>query len=116
MIDFANWLVTALGIYVALGVAFAAPFVLRGAARIDPAARDVTVGFRLIIVPAVVTLWPILLRRWLAGRHPREERFAFRPEGWSFEDLTLHFRETVGATLEMPGMDVPHYRWYDGVE
>lgn len=49
-------------------------------------------------------------------RHPREERFAFRPEGWSVEDLTLHFRETVGASLEMPGMAVPHYRWYDGVE
>ena len=59
-------------------MAFAAPFVLRGAARIDPAARDVTVGFRLIIVPAVVTLWPILLRRWLAGRQPREERNAHR--------------------------------------
>lgn len=48
-------------------------------------------------------------------RHPREERFAFRPEGWSVEDLRLHFRETVGASLEMPGMDVPHYRWYGGV-
>jgi hypothetical protein len=49
-------------------------------------------------------------------RHPREERFAFRPEGWSVEDLRRHFRETVGASLEMPGMGVPHYRWYSGVK
>jgi NAD(P)-dependent dehydrogenase (short-subunit alcohol dehydrogenase family) len=49
-------------------------------------------------------------------RHPREERFAFRPEGWSVDDLRRHFRETVGAQLEMPGMGVPHYRWYGGVE
>ena len=27
-----------------------------------------------------------------------------------------YFRETIGASLEMPGMDVPHYRWYDGVK
>jgi NAD(P)-dependent dehydrogenase (short-subunit alcohol dehydrogenase family) len=49
-------------------------------------------------------------------RHPREERFAFRPEGWTLDDLRLYFRETVGAQLEMPGMDVPHYRWYRGVK
>lgn len=49
-------------------------------------------------------------------RHPREERFAFRPEGWSVDDLRRHFRETVGASLEMPGMGVPRYPWYDGVK
>ena len=86
-------------------------------------------------VPAADSVAPLVVylqsdaSRWVTGqviflsgdtlallRHPREERFAFRPEGWSFEDLALHFRETVGATLEMPGMDVPHYRWYDGVK
>ncbi len=48
-------------------------------------------------------------------RHPREERFAFKPDGWTFDDLQRYFRETVGAALEMPGMGVPHYKWYDGV-
>jgi hypothetical protein len=48
-------------------------------------------------------------------RHPREERFAFRPEGWSLDALRAHFRETVGAELEMPGMSPNHYRWYGGV-
>lgn len=49
-------------------------------------------------------------------RHPREERFAFAPEGWSYEALVRHFPDTVGAQLEMPGMGVPRYRWYDGVD
>ena len=49
-------------------------------------------------------------------RHPREERFGFKPDGWTVGDLELYFRDTVGASLEMPGMDVPRYRWYGGVE
>ena len=48
-------------------------------------------------------------------RHPREDRFAFSPEGWSYEALVRHFRQTIGASLEMPGMGVPRYRWYEGV-
>ncbi len=48
-----------------------------------------------------------------AARAMREQG---SPEGWSVEDLSLYFRETVGASLEMPGMDVPRYRWYDGVK
>lgn len=85
-------------------------------------------------VPAADSVAPLVVyllcddSRWVTGqaiflsgdtlallRHPREERFAFRPEGWSLDDLRRHFRETVGASLEMPGMDVPHYPWYDGV-
>lgn len=48
-------------------------------------------------------------------RHPREERFAFRPEGWTLDALRAHFRDTVGAELEMPGMLPNRYRWYGGV-
>ena len=48
-------------------------------------------------------------------RHPREERFAFRADGWSLEALRSHFRDTVGAQLEMPGMGPNQYRWYAGV-
>ena len=49
-------------------------------------------------------------------RHPREERFGFKPDGWSREDLQRYFKDTDGASLEMPGMDVPRYPWYDGVK
>ena len=85
-------------------------------------------------VPAAASVAPLVVyllcdeSAWVSGqviflsgdtlallRHPREERFAFRPEGWSLDDLRLHFRETVGAALEMPGLGEPRYPWYDGV-
>ena len=55
------------GAYLALGALFAVPFVLRGAAAIDPAARGGTLGFRLVILPGAVLLWPWLARRWRSG-------------------------------------------------
>ncbi len=72
-------LLVLLGLYLALGVCFAVPFVMRGMNRIDPHAANGTWGFRLIIVPGVVFLWPLLARRWLLGAtHPPEERNAHR--------------------------------------
>lgn len=68
-----------LGLYLGLGVCFAIPFVLRGANRIDPHAAQGTWGFRLLIAPGSVLLWPLLLRRWASGAtHPPDERNAHR--------------------------------------
>ena len=74
----AGWLLAAVGIYAALGLAFGIAFVLRGAARIDPQAAGGSWGFRLAILPGVAALWPILARRWAAGTPPPEERNAHR--------------------------------------
>ena len=65
----ATVIVKVVGCYLAAGVLFALPFVLWGAGRIDPAAREVTPGFRLLIFPGSVALWPLLLKRWLSGQH-----------------------------------------------
>ena len=62
----AGWVVATAGAYVAAGVVFAAAFVTWGVSRIDPVAREGTWGFRLIILPGVVALWPLLLIRWRA--------------------------------------------------
>lgn len=70
----ASLLVLALEVYLGLGMLFAVPFVWRGARRIDRAARDGTWGFRLLILPASVALWPWLVRRWRRGGPPPEER------------------------------------------
>jgi len=51
--------------YGVLGVLFATAFVARGIASVDPAAKSSTIGFRLIVFPGVVALWPLLLRAWL---------------------------------------------------
>ena len=64
----ATWLVRLVGVYFACGILFAVPFLARGAAAIDPGAREGSWGFRWIVLPGVVALWPLLLRRWLAGR------------------------------------------------
>jgi hypothetical protein len=67
----ATWLVRGIGIYLALGVLFAVPFVVRGVGRVDPAAIGAGWGFRLLILPGVAALWPVLARRWAAHRSPR---------------------------------------------
>ncbi|MEM8712302.1 MAG: hypothetical protein AAGG01_15230 [Planctomycetota bacterium] len=64
------------GAYVALGALFSIPFVLIGAGRIDPDAREGTWGFRALILPGAVLLWPLLAKRWAQagpdGSVPRE--------------------------------------------
>ena len=68
-----------LGIYLGCGLLFAVPFALVGANRIDPHAKPGTWGFRVLILPGTIFLWPLLLRRWLRGEHePVEERNAHR--------------------------------------
>lgn len=54
--------------YAAIGLVFAAAFSVRGAGRLDPAAKKATLGFRLIILPGSAALWPLLAWRWLRRR------------------------------------------------
>ena len=63
----AEWFVGALTVYASLGLAFGIVFVTAGVQRIDPVARNAGIGFRLIIFPGVVALWPTLLFRWIRG-------------------------------------------------
>ena len=66
----AQTLVWLLGIYVLLGLVFAPFFVTVGAGRIDPSVKHSSWGFRVMIVPGVIALWPILAGRWLRGVQP----------------------------------------------
>ena len=72
------WIVRLLEFYLLAGVLFGIPFVLRGVARVDPVARKGTWGFRLVVLPGVIALWPLLLWRWVGGRQPPRERNAHR--------------------------------------
>jgi hypothetical protein len=51
-------------IYAVAGLEFAVIFVAWGVNTIDPASRGASIGFRLIIIPGVVALWPCLAWRW----------------------------------------------------
>jgi hypothetical protein len=75
----AELVVAAAGAYVAAGALFAVAFVAWGVSRVDPVAREGTRGFRLIILPGVTALWPLLAIRWIAGSmHPPAEINAHR--------------------------------------
>jgi hypothetical protein len=63
----AEWLVYALAAYAAAGIMFAAAFVVWGIRRVDPVAQHSPMGFRLIVMPGVVALWPLMLTRWMGG-------------------------------------------------
>jgi hypothetical protein len=77
-IEIAPWLVQALGAYAALGVLFAVAFLTRGIERVDPGAHGSGWGFRLVVLPGVVALWPLLLSRWMRGTQRPIESNAHR--------------------------------------
>ncbi len=78
MLTIATWLVNALAVYAAVGLVFAIAFVWKGAGESEPAAAEGTIGFRLLLLPGTIALWPILARRWLHGEGPPVERNAHR--------------------------------------
>ena len=55
-------------LYPAIGLVFACAFLTVGISRVDPVSKGSGIGFRLIILPGVVALWPVLLTRWIRGR------------------------------------------------
>jgi hypothetical protein len=61
----AELLVDALTAYGLAGLVFAVAFVTMGIQRVDSVAEHAPLGFRLIVLPGVATLWPLLLVRWL---------------------------------------------------
>jgi len=67
------------GIYLGCGLLFAIPFAFIGVQKIDPHAAHGSCGFRLLIIPGAMALWPLLLRRRIAGlKEPPDESNAHR--------------------------------------
>jgi hypothetical protein len=56
--------------YLVLGLVFALAFVTRGVAVIDPAARGMPRSARLLIMPGVIALWPLMLWKWSTQKSP----------------------------------------------
>ncbi|MDQ7019007.1 MAG: hypothetical protein Q9M33_07555 [Robiginitomaculum sp.] len=71
-IAMANAVASALGFYLVLGALYGLYFISFGAAAMVPAARGAGLGFRLIILPGAIMLWPVLLARLIKG-FPRPE-------------------------------------------
>lgn len=54
--------------YLAAGAVFAVAFLGRAVERLDPRAKGAGVGFRIAILPGVVSLWPLLIGAWRRAR------------------------------------------------
>ena len=61
-------LLIAVAVYLAAGLAFSIPFVIKGVAQIDEGAVGSKWGFRLIIIPGTIVFWPVLLKKWMKAR------------------------------------------------
>lgn len=68
----ANLLVLGLGVYAALGLLVGLVYVFGGAGRIDPAAKGkgMPVRVRLMILPGVIGLWPLMLTKLFVQKEP----------------------------------------------
>jgi hypothetical protein len=77
---FAEIIVYAVFVYLALGVLFAVWFAARGVTRLDDAARGTGFGFRLIVFFGAVAFWILLARRVATGEKRPSEKNAHRRE------------------------------------
>ncbi len=69
----AMMLVVAAG-YLVVGVPFGVAFAARGAAAIDLVAKHAGWGFRLLILPGAMALWPLLAIKWASALRTPERR------------------------------------------
>ena len=65
----AEWFINLLGVYTGIGLLFAIAFLTLGISQVDPDSKGSGVGFRLIILPGVAALWPVLFTRWVGKGH-----------------------------------------------
>ena len=69
-VEIAEKVLSVAGLYLAGGVAFAFAFFALGLRRVDEAAANGRLGFKLLILPGVVAIWPLLLWTWILARPP----------------------------------------------
>ena len=68
----ANLLVSGLGLYATLGLLVGLFYLFGGAGRIDPAAKGkgMPLRVRLLILPGIVGLWPLMLTKLFVQKEP----------------------------------------------
>jgi hypothetical protein len=64
----AEFIAGALLIYSLCGLVVGLPFVLYGIVRIDHAAKDTSLAFRLLVLPGAAALWPLMAAKWVRSR------------------------------------------------
>ena len=64
------------GLYLAAGALFAIFFLSNGLEKMDTAAHGSGWGFRLIILPGTIVLWPVLLNKWMKAKKISDDKTA----------------------------------------
>jgi hypothetical protein len=62
-------ILTAIGLYTLAGLLVALAFVTMGVTRVLPHPAPVTMGARILLIPAAAALWPYVLYRWRSAGH-----------------------------------------------
>jgi hypothetical protein len=69
----AEYILVGVGLYAASGVVFGVLFVVvfarGGIGRLDPVAQNAPWTVRVLILPGMITLWPLMLLMWLRAGH-----------------------------------------------
>jgi hypothetical protein len=58
-----------IGLYALAGLLTALAFVTIGVTRVLPHPAPVTIGARILLMPAAAALWPYVLYRWRSAGH-----------------------------------------------
>ena len=66
-IEMAEMVVAALAVWLGAGAIVALLFLLL-APRLDHAAKGASIGFRILVFPGLILLWPVIALRALSGR------------------------------------------------
>jgi hypothetical protein len=69
-IGLASLILTVLGVYMAVGLIFGVAFIILGASKIDTASIKMPIRVRLLILPGVMLLWPLMMAKWITRKGP----------------------------------------------
>jgi len=72
-VESAQLVATVIEAWLGVGLLVAVAFACVGTARVDPDARGATLGFKLLVIPGAMLLWPLVLKRWLTAKLPPTE-------------------------------------------
>lgn len=64
MDDFVRAVLMALASYLVMGIGWLLPFHRFALPAIDESARGASWGFKILISPGLITLWPVILWKW----------------------------------------------------
>ncbi|MEO0466038.1 MAG: hypothetical protein AAF216_05810 [Pseudomonadota bacterium] len=69
-LEAANLLVSFIGAYFVVGLIVALMFAFGGAKKIDPGAAGMPFQARLIILPGIIGIWPLMLHKFFNQSEP----------------------------------------------